>query len=145
MNRSLVAFAATVALAGSLAACGGGGSGLDRDELVAKGDAICQTGHELLNEKATAEFRTTPTRAAMVKFIRTVAVPAYQDQLSKLQALDPDEESRAGWDEMTGKLNQGIERMKANPGLTLKPDSSPLEEASQAARDFGMKVCGKSD
>jgi len=144
MNRRILALMAVSALALSLAACGGD-SGLGKEELIAKGDRNCAEGQKAIDQKVAATFQSSPTTDEMVAFVRDQAVPAYRKQVNQLKALEPDNGSKEDWDNIITKLDQGLKQFAEDPATVVNSGSSPLEEAGQAARDFGMKVCGSRD
>lgn len=145
LKPAAIAGTLTVTLTLGLAACGGGDSGLGKDELIAKGDAICKAGDEAIQQKATALFKSSPSASDLVRFARQEVGPAYRDELAKLKALEPDGDSSAGWNDMIAKLESGVEAFVKDPAAAIKGGTSPLEEAGQAAREFGMKECGSQD
>jgi len=144
MTRCLTAFAATLALALSIGACGGD-SGLTKDELIAQGDQICRDGKATIDREARTAFTSSPSRAELEAFFTKTTIPTYRQELSKMKGLDPDGDSEQAWNDIVTKLEQGINQLAQDPMLAMNPDSSPLGKASQAARDFGMKVCGAQD
>lgn len=144
MKTKLAAFAAALTLPFTVIACGGD-SGLDRDELIAQGDQICKESGEALREKTVAMFQESPSVAEMIRFVKKEVLPTYRDELAGLKALDPDGDSADDWNAMIEKLDTGISQLADDPAAAVKGGISPLDEAGQAARDFGMKVCGTQD
>lgn len=144
MTRHLAAFTATLALTLSLAACGGD-SGLTRDELIAQGDQICRDGKATIDREASTALTSNPSRTELEAFFGKTAIPTYRQELAKMKELDPDGDSEQAWNDIITKLEQGINQLAQDPMLAMNPDSTPLGEASKAARDFGMKVCGAQD
>lgn len=146
MNRKLAVFAASLAVPFLLVACGGSSdSGLSKDELIAKGDQICKEGQDALEQKAVAAFKQNPSPKELVRFARDEVVPLYQDELSRLKALEPDGDAEDGWNSMLEKLDSGIKQFADDPEAAVNSGESPLDEAGKAAQDFGMKVCGSND
>lgn len=144
MKRKLAAFAAMLTLTFAITACGGD-SGLDRDELIAQGDRICQESSEALRDRTVAMFQESPSVAEMIRFVRKEVLPTYRDELAGLKALDPDGDAADDWNAMIEKLDSGIGELADDPAAAVKGGISPLDEAGKAARDFGMKVCGTQD
>lgn len=145
MKRKPAALAATLAVPLLLAACGGSDSGLGKDELVAKGDRICKEGQEALRQKAEATLGPSPSPKKLVRFVRDEVVPIYEDEVTRLKALEPDSDAEEGWNSMIEKLESGIKEFTDDPAAAVNSGASPLEDAGKAARDFGMKVCGAGD
>lgn len=146
MKRKLAAFAALVAVPFLLVACGGSSdSGLSKDELIAKGDQICKEGQDALEQKAVAAFQQNPTPKELVRFAKDEVVPLYQDELTKLRALEPDSDAEEGWNSVIEKLDSGIKEFADDPASAVTSGESPLDEAGQAAQEFGLKVCGSND
>lgn len=144
MKREFAAFMVTAVLAGSLAACGGSDdSTFDQSKLISMGDEVCKAHREVLNEKAAAVLSSNPSRAELVKFVKTTVIPSYEDELKTMRALPPEAAAKQGWDAMLDKFEQGIKKMKADPAATLDSSTKPLAQASKAAEKFGMKVCGQ--
>lgn len=144
MHRPLAALAVTFALTVSLAACGGD-SGLTKEELISQGDAICQTGKDKVNAAVAKFTKVDPNANEVIEFIKLKLVPAYETELAELKALEPDSDAKDDWNQMITKVDQGVQKIKADPSVAISGETSPMAEASQAARDFGMKVCGTGD
>ncbi|MCO5315770.1 MAG: hypothetical protein M9938_06375 [Solirubrobacterales bacterium] len=144
MKRNVAAFAALLAVSISFTACGGD-SGLDKDELIAQGDKICETGKQDLQQKAATAFEGDPSTAELTAFIKDELVPLYRNEIRDLKALEPDGDSEQAWNDMIAKLEKGVNEFAADPAAVIKGGTSPLEEANRAALDFGMKVCGSGE
>lgn len=145
MKRKDAAIAAALTLTLTLAACGGGDSGLSKEELIAKGDQICRTANQQIQAKATEMFKETPSTPELIKFAKDELVPTFEDQVDQLKALEPGDDARDSWNAIVTKLETGVEDFSKDPAATVTGKGSPFDEAAVAAQEFGMKECGSQD
>lgn len=149
MGRTLAVGAATLTIAAALALGGCGSSddssseeGLTKDEVIAKADDICTSYNNQFKEKVK-DIPADASDAEATKFVSTVAVPLYKEELTDLQAIDPDPSVAAEWDALTSALGSDLAAVEADPRLALSTDTA-FPNATRLAKKFGLKVCGAS-
>ncbi|MBN8867131.1 MAG: hypothetical protein J0H98_06225 [Solirubrobacterales bacterium] len=145
MKKTLIAGVATVfALSFGIAACGSSDSddSLSKSELIAQADAICTKGNEALSTKAQAAFgNKQPSNKETVAFISDEIVPLYQGEIDDLRALQPDDADADDWNNIVDTLETELKAVEDDP-QAAKDSQNPFPEASAAAKDFGLEVCG---
>lgn len=154
MSKRLTALLLGVAsLAVLVAACGGGGDSsggevLTKAEFIKQGDEICKQGEARLAEEATKyaeenEVDTeNPTKAQQEGVLSEVVGPALlrqAEEIGELGAPSGDEEQA---EEIVESLEKGAREIEDNPAL-LREGTNPIEDASQLAKEYGFKACGR--
>jgi hypothetical protein len=106
MKRGAVRTIGAAAVCGvALAGCGGGGSsGLSKQELAAKTQAICASSSKKINAiQQPSDFATNPQAAAA--YLDKVVV-IYKDAANQLKALKPADSVKSQWNSITGQLDK---------------------------------------
>lgn len=148
--RSPAALVTVVALL--LTACGGT-ERLTKEQLIAKGDAICKDastkadpiGTDLANPSA----ETLPQWSDALGQL----LPIYEDLVGKLKDLNPPEADQATWDRITGGLDQIVSGIKTAKDAASSGDLAGFQtalaaiekasgESGQLASDYGFQECG---
>jgi hypothetical protein len=125
------------------AGCGGdddGGEPLTKEEFITQADAVCTEGDQRL-EDATQELTANPSQEEVEAFVSDTLVPSLQEEHDGIAELAPPEEDQETIDAMLSDLSAGIDEIRADPSLVFG-DENPLADASAAAQEYGMTVCG---
>jgi hypothetical protein len=147
-TRSMLATTALVATVGlTLSACGGsssGGSALNRADLAAKANSICQS----LNTQADAV--PTPSSiqdASQAADFFDKLVPILSSGVSKLKALKPDADVKTDWDAFITAENNALTFFQGIKTKADNADPSGLQDLGtktpaleQAVKDAATKV-----
>lgn len=147
----------------AVAGCGGGGGDgddttvgttttgngpLTKAQYVAAADKVCKATSDKISKAATnlreAARKTGTIPVAQVsKFLTRTSLPAYDQMLDELRALQPPEGDEKAIDGLIASLAGAIDTAKADPVKYSKngaPD--PFDDANARATKYGMKVCG---
>lgn len=135
--------AALVAIAALLA--GGGCStdyeGGDKDEFIARGNAICEAGAAVKPELEELLAERVPTSGELRGFAGDVLLPRLQERVDQLRLLDPPAADRDEVDDIIRGYRKGIDRVSANP--TVLAEGDPFIEADSKARSYGLTSCAR--
>jgi hypothetical protein len=167
MKRKLAAVL-TMLAAGVAAGCGGdddkgtatttggatttgasvGGAPPTKAEFIATADGICQATNARIAAAAT-KLRESATKSGTIpvpqvtKFLTQTSLPAYDEQLDKLNALVAPKGDEQVVDGYVAALAGAIDTAKADPVKYSKNDApDPFDDANARAQQYGMKVCG---
>jgi hypothetical protein len=108
---------------------------------IVAADAI---GRESIGEPAD-EARSQypegpPTGEDAVAFGEDVVIPNFQAQHDQIAALPPPEGEEEAAADLLATLQSGIDELAEDPGNFV--ESTALEDAGQAASEFGLRQCG---
>jgi len=146
----------------AVAGCGGGGGGddttvgattagngpLTKAQYIAAADKVCKETFDKISTAATklreAARKTGTIPVTQVsKFLTQTSLPAYDQLLDQLRALQPPKGDEKAIDGLIASLAGAIDTAKADPVKYSKngaPD--PFDDANARAMRYGMKVCG---
>jgi hypothetical protein len=148
-----------ILLAGSalIAGCGGGAGDdndttaastgpLSRDAYITRADQVCAQGTLTIGQAGRERFGSSqPTQDQAVQFGQDVVVPSLEDTLTKLRALEPPPGDQATTNSIYDALEQGIDKLKQDPGLFVQSGSGgAFDQANRLAQEYGFKQCGQS-
>jgi hypothetical protein len=122
--------------------CGGGSSGNDKADLIAKAEQICKRSADQLNLTISQKFGPGTTKKQLVQFTKTVALPNIEGQLQQIRALPQPDTERATLQRYYSEYEQGIAELKRNPGLVVGTAIPPaFKRADKLARAYGIGRC----
>ena len=137
----------TLVAVGAAAGCGGGSSGLSRQDLIAKGDALCTQGRR--------ETRPAPTGGSLPLFAKyfDAVEKAATKTLDKFKKLKPRDSERKAFDAFLAGAEKRIKALReardaANAGnvagVRAAVGQAKLDTPGyrSAAQQVGFKVCG---
>ena len=127
-----------------LAACGGG---LSKQELVAKGDAICKR----VNTQIAKE--PAPTDAAGLKRLADKTVALSDPAIKEMEALEPPDELKQDFAKFVASLKRQRDLTKQIGEAAAKGDTAKIQQIGTAAQKaqsdyrkvsdkIGFKQCG---
>lgn len=124
----------------SFAACGSSSDNAPtKAEYIKKADAICTKGNQQIDAEAKKTFgKNQPTQAQLSAFDKKTVLPALDQMLGDLRALDRPKGDDAAITAMYDSLDSAIQNGKKN-GIT----DATFKDANQKAIAYGLKVCGK--
>ena len=135
--------AAVVAAAAGSASCGGD-ERLTQEEFVTKGNAICASGSERIDEAAKEAFGTEePTEAVVVAFANDTAIPEVERQLDDLDELKPPKETEARFDAALKEARSALARVKAHPEELADDSSDTFAKADELIKGVGLDACAE--
>jgi hypothetical protein len=166
LRRKLPALAiGTVVCVLLVAGCGGGGSDSEssdetsasapsKAEYAKSADAICtEVGKEVktqfaayLKKNGIKEDDPTEsqaeTEANAIGAMETVAIPALNQQIEKLSALEAPSELKAKAKEYIVALEAAIKKGEAEPLLIYGAQAKLFANSDKVAKELGFQVCG---
>jgi len=122
---------------------------LTKVEFIERGDAICKKGNAQIEREVETYVkeneinRISPTEEDQNEVTAEVVVPGLQaqaDQLSELGAPSAEEEEI---DAIVDALETGIDELEDDPGALFRTEVSPLDEAKELAKKFGLEQCAR--
>jgi hypothetical protein len=148
-----------------VAGCGGGGSGSgsseetsasapSKAEYIKSADAICtEVGKEVnaqfaaylkkngIKEKDPNESQAETEKNA-IGAMEAVAIPALNDQVKKLSALEAPSELNAKAKEYIAAVEAAIKKGEAEPLQIYGAQAKLFASSDKVAKEVGFKVCG---
>jgi hypothetical protein len=145
MNRIFLLIGVIAAIS-LVAGCGGSDDqSLTKAEFTKQADAICTTAIKKIQVGfGEATQNSTPgsnENAAATKFATEVVVPAYQEQIDGIRALEAPTGDEKQVDAMLAAMQQGLDEGKQQP-LALIRTESFLTQGRRPAKAYGLKTCG---
>jgi hypothetical protein len=145
-----LAAAAGVSASLLLAACGGDGDGLSREEFVAEADAICAEFDQRVQEIEQPQSLDDVERYA------DEAQPLIEEGMTELRELKPPEELQEQWDAYIASSEQSVDFLDElrEAGAAGDPEriqeiaqevSEVNDEANGIARELGLEDCGDEE
>jgi hypothetical protein len=161
----LAAIVGAVVFALAVAGCGGGGSDsgsgdetsapLSKAAFVKSADAICAEGQK----EVEAGFTDYLSKNGMKKLgepgesnvelkehaialMETVGIPALNQQIDELKALEAPSDLKAKAAEFTTYAEEGVEEGEGNPYLLYTSVDKLLAKSDKIANELGFQVCG---
>ena len=138
-----------------LTACSSGGGEkkgppLTKDQFVTRGNAICASTTTQIQNGAKTVFPNVnqigeQDADKIVKFTRSIVVPALQKMHDDLDALNSPSADRSFTDKMLSDLQNGINDWHNDPTLTGTTNDKSLRSFDAESTDFGLKTCGQVD
>jgi len=155
VRRLATSLALLLAAGALIAGCGGGGDDNDttassgpvtKDAYITRADQICAQGTLTIGQAGREQFGSSqPTQDQAVQFGQDTVVPSLEDTLTKLRALDPPPGDQAKTSAIYDALEQGIDKLKQDPGLFVESgQSGAFERANGLAQAYGFQQCGQS-
>lgn len=143
-----------LAVGAALVASGCGGdddedtttAALSKSEFVDQADAICAKGDKQINQAGADVFGggQQPSEQEQEKFVTDTVIPRTQQQVDGIRALPAPEGDEDQISAILDSADAGLKRMESDPSLlTEGGGANPLAEASNLARNYGLKVCGQ--
>lgn len=151
MNKALLAIGMAIALAASVAGCGGGdddttAATLTKAEFVKQADAICGDASEK-NEEEAEEFAEEndftlekATEEQVEEAISAVLVPSLNEQAEELSALGAPEGDEEQVEAIVTALEDAAAELEDDPSGAFEGDT--LAEPGKLAEAYGLEVCG---
>ena len=131
----------------ALSACGDdGGQRLTKATFIAQGNQICAETEQQVNAAVQTSFPNkglVPTAAEAEQFVDGPFDDLVQDELAKLDELQPPEEDQERVDEIIKAGRRGLEEIKSNAVLVLNQDRNPMNRYAGLASDYGLEGCGR--
>jgi hypothetical protein len=150
-KRFIAMLAGVVALVVVAAGCGSssGSSSLTKAEFIKQGDAVCQKADKRIADEAN-EFAkengidtSKPSSKDKEEAIEKVVAPGLKSEAEELSGLGIPREDGDKAEAVLTALESGVGKLAAEPAALLEAGGSPLDKASELAREFGFKVCGQ--
>lgn len=127
---------------GATGATGDEGASGTMAGFLTAADAICEEAGDELSEQAQAQYPEGPPEGDDARaFAEDVVIPSLEQQYDGIAALPVPEGEEEAVDDLLSKLQTGIDEIKANPEDFV--NATALEDASAAAKDLGLKECGR--
>ena len=144
-NTSIGVGALIAALAFGAAGCGGDdetsdtstAASLTKEEFITQGDQICTEGDAELTSSDQPQ-----SQEDVAPFVTDTLIPNLQAQHDDLEALGAPEGDEDEISDLLASLQTAIDAFEADPSSVF--DTSNLQAASQAAQDYGFKVCSQN-
>ena len=122
--------------------CGGGSSGNDKADFIAKAEQICKRSAAQLNLTITQKFGPGATKADLVQFTKTVALLNIEGQLQEIRALPQPSEDRTVLNRYYSEFEHGIAEVKRDPELVVRSSvPAAFRHADKLARAYGISSC----
>jgi hypothetical protein len=136
----------TTASTGVSGATGASGAPLTKEQFIQQADQICQQGNDATQQAANQLFGgQKPTDEQVTQFVNDSLAPAIQTEIDQIGALTPPAGDEDDIQAMLGAVSDALDQIKQDPSSLLASDNEgPFAQADQLARDYGLKVCGKS-
>lgn len=131
-----------------VAACGGGGEEISKEEYLRRAQAICRQDNEELeaaSKKAFADLKQgeKPSEEQVEGFVRQTVVPMIRAQVEELRDLPPPEKAANQVDEIYDAVEVALDELEADPKrLTVGPNL--FAEADRLGEKYGFPVCTAS-
>lgn len=128
-----------------LAACGGGGEEISREEYLRRAQAICRQGNEELEAASKKAFDDVkegekPSEEQVGDFVRQTVVPMIRAQVEELRDLPPPKKAADRVDEIYSAVEVALDELEAAPKrLTVGPNL--FAEADRLGEKYGFPVC----
>jgi hypothetical protein len=135
---------------GSTTSATTGGEQLTKQELIAKGDAICRQA----NDKFTQLQQTPPTTPETAVTFTQSLIDIQESQLAQLQALEPPPSLQSSLDDYLKTLEKNIAVLKQGLKAAQQSDAAGYAKAQakavkgqvqrlELARAVGFKECSR--
>jgi len=122
--------------------CGGGSSGNDKADFIAKAEQICKRSAAQLNLTITQKFGPGATKADLVQFTKTVALLNIEGQLQQIRALPQPSEDRTTLNRYYSEFERGIAEVKRDPELVVRSSvPAAFRHADKLDRAYGINRC----
>lgn len=135
-RRCLVHLALATAVA-----CGGGNG--EKERFVERANAICRE----TNLRLQGYARTSPPDAtSSTDLVARYIVPALEDEIHKLRALEAPSSDRDEIEEILTERQSAVNHLKARPELLEQGQGrgDVFAAANARANAYGLTVCGRS-
>jgi hypothetical protein len=159
MRGPIALLAGILAVALILVGCGGDSSdsssedsdstaSLSKAEFIKQADAICKEGGKkaqsefvaFTEEKKTPEGKE-PTTAQWEEIGTRILAPALQQQADEIRQLGVPSGDDDQIEEFLDGVDEAVEKVEESPE-TAKEPAKLLDDAHQAIKGYGFKVCG---
>ena len=128
---------------GATGATGEDGAVGSKAAFITAADEICEEADAELADEAQKQYpEGPPTGDDAVRFAEEVVIPSLEEQHEGISALPVPEGEEDAVADILEKLQAGIDEIRQSPEDFV--ESPALEDASAAAREFGLKRCGSS-
>jgi hypothetical protein len=118
---------------------------LTKAQFKREANGICQAGFEEKDQVVSTVVKSIPPEELaepapekLEKVVSLMLVPV-KKTTSELSELQPPAKEQAALDEIVSKLEAGIEKSEAQPGVFLS--GTPLAPAGDVARGIGLAKC----
>jgi hypothetical protein len=144
-GRKTLALAVSGLMVCLLTACGHGGDqeATARTQFRAQANAICKDA-DADNLRATGRKfgRQRPSSdAELIRFVRRVILPRYQQRLGALRQLDPPAGDADQVRAILDSLDVALTAARKQPLTTTVGDQDPYSKADRLARGYGLNKC----
>ena len=123
---------------------GDGGEALTKQEFITQADRICSEGNAEIEgdaEDAFGDSDQPPSQAEQEQFATDSVIPNVQNQVDRIGELEPPEGDEDQIQAILDAANEGLDAGRDDPSA-FAGQGDPLAEATQLAKQYGMKVCG---
>lgn len=148
--RSAYKTAAAIATLALIAGCGGGSTAVNKDQLIVKGDAICQEG-----QKRFSEIQAAPATTAKLAADQTAKlIESANAEIGQLKKLNPPAEEKSKFDayitareQVLTYFHQGLDAAKHNRDQGFAAAKTKVAEGGpgrlKLAQAVGFKKCSQ--
>ena len=134
------------ALSGATGATGVGSASIEsKADFIAAADQICADLEDQGIQDLEGELPKgggAPSGDEADALAEEIVIPNLQAQHDAIAALDQPAGEEEEINEILDKLQAGIDDVSDDPGSLFSETSTPIDEASQAALDYGLEECG---
>jgi hypothetical protein len=131
---------------GATGATGEDGAAGSKAAFLEAANQICADGSAELAAETEEQYGTEgpPTGQAAEEFALDVVVPNFQQQHDDIAALEPPEGEEDAVQAILDGLQSAIDGIESDPRGFVEAGGAneELDEAGQAAKDFGLNRCG---
>ncbi len=125
---------------GATGATGEGGA-TTKAAFITAADKICEEASAELSEEGQAQYpEGPPTGDDAATFAEEFVIPNLEQQYDGIAALPVPEGEEDAIEDLLAKLQTGIDEVKANPEDFV--ETTAFDDATEAAKDLGLKECG---
>jgi hypothetical protein len=116
---------------------------LTKPEFIAKADAICKQGNQVINAAGNKIFSGgKPSKSQVTQFVTATIIPSIQTEVDSIKALTPPAGDSDQINQLLTDVQSSIDKAKQNPELLASKNSSVFAQANKEAKAYGLKVCG---
>jgi hypothetical protein len=121
---------------------------IEKDELIAKADAICKSAAADLDALASAQAEAASSADKARALLVEKLLPRLDKEVGDLKEIGEPQTSRVDWDALIKSLDTAVSSIKQqaqdDPVKALSSAGATFADANARATAFGLKECGKT-
>jgi hypothetical protein len=121
---------------------------IEKDELIAKADAVCKAAAADLESLARGQDDAAGSAEKARVLLVEKLLPRLDKELGDLKEIGEPQTSRVDWDALIKALDTAVSSIKQqaqdDPVKALTTSSAVFADANARAVAFGLKECGKT-